>query len=379
MKICYIANIRIPTEKAHGIQIMKMCEAFASLGHEVTLIVSKRKGGIKENPYEFYSIKNNFKIIEIPTISIFHNLLALGKIGFIIQSWIFAEKASIKMRNIAPDVVYSRDEIVLFNMILIHPNLIFEAHQGNSGFIIKTLLKKARLISISKGLYKLYSKYIKDNSRSIVVPDAVDIKEFSINKNKSICRDILGLPKDKKIALYSGHLYSWKGADTLASTAIKYFNENECAVFVGGTDKDILEFRNKYNEGIKKGNIIVIGNRKHSEIPFFLKSADVLVLPNSDKEDISKLYTSPLKLFEYMASDRAIVASDIPSLREILDENNAMFFKSDDIESLSKSIHILFDNEELSVRLSNESLKKVSNLTWDNRAKIISDFIKPSL
>ena len=52
MKITYLANIRLPTEKAHGIQITKMCESFASLGHEVTLVVPDRVSAITTDPFE---------------------------------------------------------------------------------------------------------------------------------------------------------------------------------------------------------------------------------------------------------------------------------------------------------------------------------------
>ena len=54
MKLYYIANARIPTEKAHGVQIMKMCEAFVDAGHEVKLIVPKRKNPIQEDPFAYY-------------------------------------------------------------------------------------------------------------------------------------------------------------------------------------------------------------------------------------------------------------------------------------------------------------------------------------
>ena len=62
MKILYIANARMPTEKAHGIQIMKTCEAFAELGHEVELILPWRFNPIKEDIFEYYNVKKNFKI-----------------------------------------------------------------------------------------------------------------------------------------------------------------------------------------------------------------------------------------------------------------------------------------------------------------------------
>ncbi len=68
MRIYYVANARIPTEKAHGIQIMSMCEAFASLGHEVTLVVPKRKNTLTDDPFLYNGVAKNFSIEQIATL-----------------------------------------------------------------------------------------------------------------------------------------------------------------------------------------------------------------------------------------------------------------------------------------------------------------------
>ena len=70
MQIRYISNARIPTEKAHGVQIMSMCEAFAGLGHDVELVVPRKHDYLKVNPFEYYGIKNNFRIRALPIFDI---------------------------------------------------------------------------------------------------------------------------------------------------------------------------------------------------------------------------------------------------------------------------------------------------------------------
>ena len=106
-----------------------------------------------------------------------------------------------------------------------------------------------------------------------------------------------------------------------------------------------------------------------------MKAADALVLPNKKEEKISELYTSPLKLFEYMASGRPIIASDLPSLREVLDENSAVFFESGDSSQLAESIKNILNNENLGRSISSRAFEKVKNHTWENRAKKILDFV----
>jgi glycosyltransferase involved in cell wall biosynthesis len=110
-------------------------------------------------------------------------------------------------------------------------------------------------------------------------------------------------------------------------------------------------------------------------MPIFQKSADILVIPNSGKEDISRLYTSPMKLFEYMASGVPVVASDLPSIREILSENNSVLFIPDDANSLADAIKKILGNPALADKISKQALSDVQKYTWNNRAKEIISFI----
>ena len=121
---------------------------------------------------------------------------------------------------------------------------------------------------------------------------------------------------------------------------------------------------------------MIIGYRSHSEIPYWLKAADVLVLPNSGKEEISKYWTSPIKMFEYMASKRPIMASDLPSIREILNEGNAILVQPDNPQGLAEGIRKVLENKNLAEKISARAFDDVKQHTWAKRAEKILDFIK---
>lgn len=122
-------------------------------------------------------------------------------------------------------------------------------------------------------------------------------------------------------------------------------------------------------------NIKILGRRPHHEIPLYLKAADVLVLPNSGKEDISRLYTSPMKLFEYMASMSPIVASRLPSICEILNDGNAVLVEPDRPEALASAVESVLGNELLVRAITKQALVDVEKYSWDRRAKMILEFI----
>ena len=110
-------------------------------------------------------------------------------------------------------------------------------------------------------------------------------------------------------------------------------------------------------------------------VPLLQQAADVLVVPNSAKFDISRLYTSPLKLFTSMTSGVPIVASDLPSLREIVDERTAIFFSPDSSDSLRSAILKIKNDKELAQTIAKNATIEVQKYSWINRAQKILDTI----
>lgn len=367
MKLTYIANIRLPTEKAHGIQIMKMCEAFASEGLEVELFVSNRKTSILDDSYSYYGVKKNFKIRRIFCF----DLIVFGKLGFLLQSLSFTFFAVFKCLFQEKSTIYTRDLLPACLLTFLGRKVVWEGHRGEYNFLIKYLIeKRTKFVVISGGLKDLYVSLALPNEKILVAHDGVDLEDFSTTLTKNESRKKLGLPLDKKLVMYTGHLYGWKGAHLLAETA-KLFNNETNFIFVGGTDSDLVQFRKKYG---LINNIDIVGRVAHSDIPMYLNSSDILVLPNSGREDISRLYTSPLKLFEYMASGVPQIVSDLPSLRDVVDESTAYFFTPDSAESLASVVeHVLVDPQAF--EKSKKAQIVVKDYSWEKRAQAIVRFI----
>jgi putative flippase GtrA len=125
----------------------------------------------------------------------------------------------------------------------------------------------------------------------------------------------------------------------------------------------------------KISNISIVGWKPHAEIPLWQKAADVLALPNTAKEDISKYYTSPMKLFEYMASRVPIVASRIPSIEEIVTKREVFFAEADNALSFSKTIEKAAVERKEVERRTERAYVKVLEFTWGKRAQRIFSFI----
>ncbi|MFH1255403.1 MAG: glycosyltransferase family 4 protein [bacterium] len=377
MKLIYIANMRTPTEKAHGIQIMKMCEAFVKVGNEIELFAARRFNHLKQDVFEYYGIERIFKIKNFFCLDLMPLEKFFGGLAFLIQSFSFFVSVFIRVIFKKADVVYIRDKFLL-PLCLFKNNIVFEAHDFPENYFLysRFFRKTKKIIVITRKLKDLFIEKGVEEDKIFVSPDGTDIEKFDIQCDMTEARKKLRLPQDKKIIVYTGHLYQWKGADTLLQAAEKFKNINSglevLFVFVGGTEKDIADFEKKSENS---NNIKIIGHRPHFEIPYWLKAANALVLPNSAKEKISKYWTSPLKLFEYMASGRPIVASDLPSLIEILNENNAILVKPDNSDDLAEGIFKALKGDELADKISRQAFNDVKNNTWLKRADNILKFI----
>ena len=135
MKLIYIVNARIPTERAHGMQVMKMCAAFGKQGFEVELVVPARwKNSITTDPFEYYQVDDRFRIRRLFSL----DLTRFGRsFLFILHNLCFALAAIIfLMAQKRGSIVYTRGD-----SLLLWPKFLFKLSCGfyNSWIKCRTL------------------------------------------------------------------------------------------------------------------------------------------------------------------------------------------------------------------------------------------------
>jgi len=374
MKLLYIANQRLPTQKAYGLQISKMCEAFADEGVSVELLVPTRQNGDPKKIFGYYGVRKNFLVTTVASPD-FYWPGVLDRVAFFVKQWI----ASVRLVRVAMlrgvDLLYSRDEFPIFlaSFFSRHSRLCFEAHRYSSRrslYYWRFRRMGVKVIAISNGIRDKFIEFGYDPKNVLVAHDGVDLQEFAITETKSECRLKVNFPSNKFIVLYAGALYDWKGAHILAE-AVQNFDEGFLVAFVGGADDVIARYTKKYG----RSNVLFLGRQSHEKIPAYIRAADCVILPNSGKYDISKLYTSPLKMFEYMASGTPIVASDLPSIREVLSENEAFFFEADNSKDLARTIQYALEHSTEAQQRASQARQLVESYTWQSRAKNIVAYL----
>ncbi|MDO8552906.1 MAG: glycosyltransferase family 4 protein [bacterium] len=372
MRVLYLAPIRLPTEKAHGIQIMETCAALTRAGADVELVIPNRETHIKENAFDYYSIKERFPItrLRVP------DTVSYGRFGFLFYAVIFAIRAALYAHRAKTDFVYTRDPTTLSvcAMLGVGP-LAWEVHTAHPGVPKFITRRVSALIPITRGLADWYKSRGAPAGDIHVAPDAVDLSIFKAIKDRQkerlALRARLGVPAGAKIALYIGSfgLYAWKGVD-IARKAAEYAPD-VIWLFVGGTEKECAELTRGAPTQVK-----TLPRARREEIAGLLCAADVLLLPNKSGDTASERDTSPMKLFEYMASGVPIVSSDVPSLREVLNERNAFLVRPNDPKALAEKVrHVLASGQEAG-RRAGEARADVEAYTWDKRAEGMLNFLK---
>lgn len=376
MDILYIANVRMPTEKAHGLQIAKTVEALIERGVNVKLVLPKRLNMISETIVDYYSLDKPIKIkyITIP----FNFVLKVSDSLYFKLERIYFTLIAFFYGITKPDSIYSRDITICFLFSLFGKDVAYEDHEPKNSkkwlykFFLKAIGKK---VIVAKNLADVYKEFGIDERTYRFIPNGVDLEEFdSVEKNEYIWKETFNIDTEKKVALYVGHFYGWKGIYTFIDAA-PYLKNTE-TVLMGGTELDRAAVRD-YIDGRGVENVHVHGHIPHHNIVEFIKSADVLILPNTAQEERSSKYTTPIKLFEYMASRVPIVASRVESFKNYLKNNiNAVMFEPDNAKDLASKIGDLLNNHELMKNISSAAYQGVSNYSWQRRAEKIINFIK---
>jgi glycosyltransferase involved in cell wall biosynthesis len=385
-KLIYISLMRLPTEKAHGLQIMQNCEAFAQAGYQVELWVARRWNTHTmrqiQNVYAYYGVQPVFTIRRIPIVDIMplaFGIPRLERIPFYIQIITYLVMMTLRMLVTRADVYYTRDEALAFMLGWLKPrtSLAYEAHlfspSRRGGWLQAQVVRRCgSTIAITPKLRDdLIAQRGADPARVLVAHDGIRAARFAHLPTHAAARQHLTWDKNAFIVGFVGRLHMLnvdKGIGTLVEALAQV--DNTTLALVGGPDDMAEALRARWLEmGLPDERFLYAGHVPPDDVPRYLAAFDVCAMPHPHTTQFAN-YTSPLKLFEYMAAGRAIVASDLPGWADVVQhEINALLVPAGDVTELAHAIQRLQSDAALRERLGAAARERaMQHYTWAARA-----------
>ncbi len=391
MKLAFIANARIPSERANAVQTVQMCAAFAAAGAEVTLYYPDRRNSFAgADLHAYYGVPHSFQARRIPCVDWIapnNQRHPLEKPIFILQTLTFGVALLWRLLRSPAEMYVSRDPFVLALLALVMPHarrrMFFDSHafpESRAGKAFRNWLSSrvGGMVTNTKALRQLYLGLGLRPEAVLAASNGVNVTRFTSAPDRAAARTALGLPLEERLVVYTGGLYQGRGLEELI-TAIKGLEA--VLVVVGGTDESAATRLKSLAAEVGAVNVRFEGHRPPAEIPLYLSAADVLAMPYSRRTvapgGVTTDYMSPIKMFEYMAAARPILATDLPVLHEVLrDGENALLVPPDDAAALADGLRRLLTDSALADRIARQARCDVEAFTWDARAQAILNFAK---
>ncbi|PZP54508.1 MAG: hypothetical protein DI586_09725 [Micavibrio aeruginosavorus] len=369
MKILYVTPGQIPSQAANSVHVMKMAQAFAANGQDVTLAYASTANVSKEEIYSHYNVDQTFSLCRFSLNS--------GPLSRFYFSLRIAIKAKTKNFNF----VFSRC-IPSSYFSLLFGNLSFlEIHESPNAFnkiarfMFERIIRHKNflgLIVISASLEKHVLEITNlSPNKVLTLHDGADIHEDLKPEEFEY-----GTGYDCQIG-YTGHLYKGRGIENIIYLAKEL---PDCFFhIIGGRTEDIY-FWTEQAGHLK--NIHFYGHLPHARISRYTAAFDILLAPYQRKVSVSgnkgdtAAWMSPLKIFEYMSAGKPIICSDISVLKEVMnDQKNCLLCPPEDFLAWKESVQLLRNDTNLSFRLGNTAKKDlIEKYTWTARAKKILNY-----
>lgn len=369
-RICYIGSPALFTRGASAIHIMKMCQAMKRMGMDIELVLP---GYDKQrNIFEYYGVSDRFNITTIPLASLPGRQILHG-IGSAFYAWRNKDRFDYFLtRNIVFTFLATR---------FLGIKTMYDAHHPPVNSIARYMFNSfkdsgylVRFSTNTRGLADIYLRLGLPPDKLAVAHNGVELERFDISEDIEELRDSLSLPGDRKIVCYCGNTYQGRGIENLIDVASRL--TDTMFLVVGGLDDDNSFYRNIVSErGLE--NFLIRGHVPHEIVARYLKASDVLVIPYTSRMTIkggtnASGFTSPIKLFEYMAAEKPIVITGLPTIREVVtDGEEVLLVEPDSSESLYRGLRRVLEDDSLSRRLAGNAYARVKDYTWEKRVERI--------
>jgi glycosyltransferase involved in cell wall biosynthesis len=388
LDVLYLADIRFPLERANGIQIFETCHALASRGHRVTLLVRDDTRRPRRDPFEFYGLPAiaTLRVERLPMAGPY----ALRRIAYMVAAVWHAWRW-----NWARGCVLTRDlgvaSAVLRLPVMSRPKLVYESH-GFAPVFARTMpeLVQGKVAGGHAKIERLFRREERiwlgaDGYVTTTGVLATELRtRFGDRPSLVTMSNGVRLPANRvrtptsnagpTVVGYAGHFYRWKGVDVLVEALGQL--QDVHALIIGGHpgEPDVARVTALAQKVGAGSRITFTGLVEPSRVPSLLGRAHILVLPTVDTA--SAAYTSPLKLFEYFAAGKPVLASDLPPIREIVrDGENGVLFAAGDPQSLVQAIRRVQHDDALAERLARTAFAEADRYSWRTRAERLEAFL----
>jgi len=354
-QVAYITRVSIPNKVAQAAQITSMCKAFNDLIGDEFVLVSPTK---EINSLDHLTFSR--KIINLKTK---HKIL---------RNILFSSKVFLFLRKNKVEHIYTRDILIAFmTLTFFKIPTCYEAHQpmrNRTSKLLQKIISKNklyRLITITQSLKKYYENKISFTNKINVVPNGVYFSDYQNEKSKKTLRKELNLPADVFVIAHTGSLFENRGFEKF-EVILKNFPKVKL-IQIGGKPNDVKKIKLQL---IKYDNIEFIDYVPKNIVVKYQLAADALLYLTTENSPIYWC-TSPNKIFEYMATKNPILAPNIGSISEILNETNSFVFDLKNDDDLISKIRILIDDENQTIT-ENAFIEVEKKYSMEARVKKIS-------
>lgn len=388
----YVANLRLPNEFAIGLYVVKVAESMWKLGYESFLLYPKKT---QPPTFPFADLRKYYRIDRGLHLRAF-SVIEFANTPWIMETiwkhlrhqfvtWSLLLQTMFFLISHQVTIVETIDRELIFLLRLVtwwyYPKVIYDAHIGPKTSYEKLfdwlMRPRVDLFMVNCQAFKdFYLRKGIDSKKIIVLANGYEPDDFKQRLGTKELREKLELPKNKFIIGYVGRLETFgveKGV-SLMLQAVKKLKEKKipiAALAVGGPE----ELIKKYQKLTAKLNLSGKEAIFHSHIepyhvPEFLLACDVLCMLYP-KVDHYYDKMSPLKMIEYMAAGKPIIASDLPSITQVLNDEMVYFVRPGNRKALEQAILSIWKNPQEARKKAKKAHQFVQRFSWEKRQKRI--------
>lgn len=380
MKIAYCTNVRLPSERAHGHQVAQVCDALVHLGHEVTIFAPFRKNVVTDLYHTYYNAEPEVRIKHLGSFDPIESPLLPGVAGLLTLNVLLRKALKVHLSAERFDSVYTRSPALLPSLIESRLPIILELHQlprRNKRAFVKQCNQCQLVACLTSPMRDALLTWGVLPEKMIVAGDAVDLSRFASLPSRESAREQFKIQTERLVVGYVGRLKTLgmeKGVSSLLD-ALKFLHDSHefFGLVVGGPEQDQREYESLAKSfGLNSTDVLFTGEVSAHDVPAALAACDIFVMPFPDLPHY-RYFMSPLKMFEYMAAGRPIITSDLPTVRDVLSDETAVFCKPGDIASLVLALHWIKEHPQEAIERAAKAQELVKSHSWEERMKRILD------